>query len=101
MTEVSRVSCGVGIGREWQEEKNGEDHDDTEPTSTARRRLPEDQAIQPPHTPRARPEEHKHRGDEQHMEALLTKGHPLCCQTIVEREKEPDQGGQANAKAQE
>src|SRR5207302_6557897 len=101
MTKVATASCSSGIGREWQEQKNGEDHDDTEPTAAARRYLPEDQAIQPRHTPRARPEEHEHRGDEQHMKALLAEGHPLRCQTVVEREKEPDQGRQADAKAQE
>src|SRR5262244_3718526 len=101
MTEVTRVSCSSGSGREWQEQKNGESHDDTEPTATARRRLPKDQAIQPPHTPGACPEEHEHRGDEQHMKALLTKAHPLRGQTVVEREKEPDQGRQSDAKAQE
>jgi len=62
---------------------------------------PEDQAIQPPHTPGARPEEDDHRGDEQHMKSLLTEAHPLRGQTVVEREKEPDQGCQADAKAQE
>src|SRR5437870_3516646 len=101
MTEVARVSCSSGIGREWQEQKNGEDHDDTEPTAAARRYLPQDQAIQPPHTSRARPEEHEHRGDEQHMKALLTKAHPLRCQTVVQREQDPDQGRQPYAKAQE
>src|SRR2546422_9960388 len=88
MTEMARVSCSSYIGREWQEQKNGKDHDDTEPTATARRHLPEDQAIQPPHTPRARPEEYDHRGDEQHMKALLTEAHPLRCQTVVERSEE-------------
>src|SRR5215510_8340917 len=101
MTEVTRVSCSSGIGREWQEQKNGEDHDDTEPTSAARRHLPEDQAIQPPHTPRARPEEHYHRGVELDMSSLQTEAHPVLAQTVDEREKEPDQGCQADAKAQE
>src|SRR5262249_27732354 len=35
------------------------------------------------------------------MKALLTEAHPLRCQTVVEREKEPDQGRQSDAKAQE
>src|SRR5439155_17375998 len=74
---------------------------DTEPTSAAWRHLPEDQAIQPPNTPRTRPEEHNHRGDEQHMKSLLTEAHPLRCQTVVEREKEPHQGSQSDAQAQE
>src|SRR5919197_224313 len=101
MTEVARVSCSSGIGGKWQEQKNGEDHDDTEPTATAQRRLPEDQAIQPPHTPCARPEEYDHRSDEQHVKSLLTKAHPLRCQTVVERKKKPDQGRQSDTKAQE
>jgi len=89
------------IGRERPEHKDGEDHDETEPTATARRPHPEDQAIQSPNTPRARPEEHDHRGDEQHMKSLLTEAHPLRCQTVVERETEPDQGRQSDTQAQE
>jgi len=68
---------------------------------TARRYHPEDQAIQPPNTPGARPEEYDHRGDEQHMKSLLTEAHPLRCQTVVERQKEPDQGSQSDTQAQE
>ena len=33
------------------------------------------------------------------MESLLTEGHPLRCQTVVEREKEPDQGSQSRCKS--
>src|SRR5438093_11294591 len=101
MTEVARVRCSSGIDRERHEEKDSEDHDEAEPTSTARRRLAEDQPIQPPHTPGARPEEYDHRGDEEHMKSLLTEAHPLRCQTVVEREKDPDQGRQSDAHAQE
>jgi len=35
------------------------------------------------------------------MKSLLTEAHPLRCQTVVERQKEPDQGSQSDAKAQE
>jgi len=35
------------------------------------------------------------------MKSLLTEAHPLRCQTVVECEKEPDQGSQSDAKAQE
>src|SRR2546428_7398348 len=35
------------------------------------------------------------------MKSLLTEAHPLRCQTVVERQKEPDQGCQADTKAQE
>ena len=35
------------------------------------------------------------------MKSLLTETHPLRCQTVVERQKEPDQGSQSDAKAQE
>jgi len=35
------------------------------------------------------------------MKSLLTEAHPLRCQTVVERQKEPDQSSQSDAKAQE
>src|SRR6267378_1365745 len=35
------------------------------------------------------------------MKTLLTEAHPLRCQTVVECEKESNQGSQPDAKAQE
>jgi len=35
------------------------------------------------------------------MKTLLTEAHPLRCQTVVEREKQPCKGSQSYTKAQE